>query len=563
MQAWLSRAFPERSPYGFYALSNLGSMLALLSYPFLFEPAIDLKMQSMLWCWLFGLFAALNIIYTVAFWSNEAFKTRETIVVHFPLSGHPELPPSWSHRIQWLVLTACASLMLLATTNMVCQDIAVVPLLWVLPLSLYLLSFIICFGRARWYHQKAWGLLTVLVFCLLSCRELLEGFGYSIHLLGESVLYFAALFAVCMVCHGECLRLSPEAEYLTEFYLYIGLGGALGGLAAGLVAPNLFRSYLEWKIGVIASFAVALMGLIRSSAEGYGKVRFLSLLFAFPTTFLGVFHLLSSDRDPAGLIETTRNFYGVVAVYEQNSVDCSRHQMIMKHGTTSHGGQFIAALKKRWPTAYYGEQSGVGRTIGYYLKQKSMRVGIVGLGVGTLASYSRPEDEYRFYEINPEVLRMGRQYFTYLDDCRGNCEVVLGDGRVSLERDPPQNFDVLVLDAFSSDAIPVHLLTREAFALYRKHLAPGGAIAVHITNRYLRLAPVLQGIAEHFGLKTARIINKEDEDRMVYDADWILLTKNEELLKSAPVIMIGEERDEGSVPLWTDHYNSLFPLLKY
>jgi len=563
MQAWFSHAFPGRSPYGFYALSNFGSMLALLSYPFLFEPIFGLRVQSELWSGAFVCFAGLNVLCALALRSKEQTSVSETGNPKEHEAGHPTQSPGWFHRIQWLILTASASVMLLATTNMVCQDIAVVPFLWVLPLSLYLLSFILCFGRAQWCNREFWGLVTVLILCLLSSKEDLEGFGYSIHFSGELILYFAGLFSACMVCHGECVRLRPEPEHLTEFYLVLGVGGALGGLFAGLVAPNFFHTYLEWKLGAIVCYALALMVLIRSLRAGYGRLKFVCLLIALPVALIGVLSVVSSDSEPTGLVERTRNFYGVVAVYEKNVGDPTAREFVMKHGTTLHGRQFVDVAKKRWPTAYYAEESGVGRAIGYYQEHGAIRVGAVGLGVGTIATYARPEDDYRFYEINPEVLRLARQHFTYLADCRGKCEVILGDGRVSLEREPPQNFDVLVLDAFSSDAVPVHLLTREAFALYRQHVAPRGVIAVHISNRHLHLAPVVRGMAEHFGFKSLRIITQEVEDRLTLDSDWILLTENDDLLGSVPVMPSREFNDEVAVPLWTDHFSSLFPLLHY
>lgn len=598
MQAWFSRACPERSPYPLYALSNAGAMLALLSYPVLFEPNLPLGVQSRLWSAGFTAFAGLNILCMVALWRGEKVAMRgsdkrpsepagviptkagmespqDRLAPDFRPDGGSErisgsLPGStrggaarpWRQRMQWLILTASASLLLLATTNMICQDIAVVPFLWVAPLSLYLLSFIICFGRFQSYGRGLWSLLVVLLMWVLADRETLEEYGYALDMAGETALYLAALFAACMLCHGECFRLRPRPERLTEFYLMIGIGGALGGLLAGVVAPSVFTSYVEWRVGVMVVCAMALLVLGHSLMDDYRTWKLIGLVVALPAAVMGAISLASADTGLLGVMEQTRNFHGMVAVCERNAGDPASHEILMRHGTTHHGGQFADPAKRRWPTAYYGEESGVGRALGYYREARPLRVGVVGLGVGTIAAYARPGDVYRFYELNPEVLRLARRHFTYLGDCRGQCEVVLGDGRLSLEREAPQNFDLLVLDAFSSDAIPVHLLTREAFELYRRHLAPGGVIAVHITNRHLRLAPVLEAAASHFGMKVLQVVTSEDGERLIFDADWMLITENDAFVGAVPGMPPPDPADRSKVTLWTDHHSSLLPLLK-
>lgn len=593
LQAWFSQLSPGKSPYGLYALANFGSLLALLTYPLLIEPCFELKMQSELWSWAFICFAGLQTLCGLALWRKERLVIRQEHRTEERggereeaedikdmrrqseksaggMSGdrdgfrsdRGERPPSGVRRLLWLVLTATGSLMLLATTNMVCQDIAVVPFLWIVPLSLYLLSFIVCFGRVQWYQRSVWSLLTLLILCLLSSRDALEGYGYGTGIVGEITLYFAALFAACMLCHGETVRLRPAPEHLTEFYLLIGTGGALGGLLAGLAAPRIFNDYAEWTVGIAACWGIALMVLIQDLLLGYRRLKLACLLFAALATLVVVISVVSSEVQPLKVIAQSRSFYGVVAVCERNVGDEAAHQFLMRHGTTHHGGQFADPAKRRWATAYYGKESGVGRALEYLREGPSVRMGAIGLGVGALAVYARPGDEYRFYEINPEVLRLARQHFTYLGDCLGTCEVVLGDGRVSLEGEPPRNFDILVLDAFNSDAIPVHLLTEEAFALYRRHLAPGGIIAVHITNRHLNLVPVVQGLAEHFGLSSRLLSTPEHEEQLIFDADWMLVSENVRFLSSIPVMPTLDPGDLPRVTLWTDHHSSLLPLLK-
>ncbi len=582
VQVWFSHSYPGRSPYRLYALSNFGSLAALLSYPFLFEPAFDLPRQSWLWSGAFVGYVVLCGACAGWLWVRKPCATAAPgldpdVAVSPAATGLSGL--RW---LLWVFLPACASLVLLATTNHVCQDVAVVPFLWVAPLALYLLSFILCFDHPRWYVRGLWATLAasaVLVaagpgFLLAALDKVMVGLhiraasDLSLDFIQQLVLYFSAMFFICMVCHGELARLRPSPRRLTSYYLCIAAGGALGGVFVSLVAPLIFSTFFEWKLGLVLSFLVA------DAAATWAARRF-HLLFAVATALAGgaglglLFFVLSNDAGEQ-VLQQARNFYGVVAVLEYERGQ-PRDQYVMRHGAINHGAQYVAPdepEKRRIPLTYYGRTSGVGRTVAYLQCQHPrIRVGVVGLGAGTMAAYARPGDRYRFYEINPVVGQFTEAggYFTYLSDARKRgaaIELVMGDGRLSLEREPSEQFDLLVLDAFSGDSIPAHLLTREAFAIYGRHMAPNGVIAVDISNKYLALAPVLRGLARNAGLAMSEIYADGDEEHDLFANDWTLLTHDKRLLATLAPKTLAAENDEPEVPLWTDHYNNLFQILK-
>ena len=367
------------------------------------------------------------------------------------------------------------------------------------------------------------------------------------------------LFFVCMVCHGELARRKPHPRYLTEFYLLIAAGGALGGLLVAVVAPLVFSSYLEWPIGMAVSGVLALWLLVPVSWQGRMRlVRYLVFVVIVGAVLSGLVYWRLQVGEA---VDQARNFFGVIAVKEYYRDDPAKDQFLLVHGRITHGCQFADPAKRRWATSYYGEKSAVGQAIRYFQRGGGVRLGAIGLGVGTLAVYARPNDVFRFYEINPEVLRMARQHFSYLSDCRGKWDVVLGDARLSLEAQPSQRFQVLVLDAFTGDAIPTHLLTREAFEVYERHLADGGVIAVHVSNKYLRLVPVVRRMAQDCALKTTRICAEKDEDRLLSSNEWVLLTRNEAFLRAHPPKPAFSADDDQRVPLWTDQYSNLFQIL--
>lgn len=575
VQKWFSYAYPGRSPYRLYAVSNFGSLAALLSYPLLVERVFDLPGQSLLWSWCFVGYAVLCGASLICLWYWDP---PEEPAATAPGSGSGSRGVAaesevagWRRQILWIALPAVASLMLLATTNHVCQDVAVVPLLWVVPLALYLLSFIVCFDHPRWYVRKLWPPFAAFSVLLVAVGEL---FHKQLSFVNQVALYFPMLFLVCMVCHGELARLRPHPRRLTEYYLLIAAGGAMGGLLVSVVAPAVFNRYTEWTIGLVVSLIVACVAVFQEYGQ-YGGRAFRSALrsiIALGATLsvLAVIVLqLPTDRP----LLRMRSFYGIISVY--HALDGPRDQpievMALKHGWITHGVQPVEPEKRHWATAYYGESSGMGWAIRHLQQQGPVRIGAVGLGTGTVATYARAGDYCRFYEINPQVVWLAEnpEYFTYVTDCRQRtgCDVVLGDARLSLARElqqqSPQGFDVLVLDAFSGDAIPVHLLTGEAFQIYLAHLKPGGILAVHVSNRYLDLEPVVLRLALEFGLYAGIFHNQTDEEKLVYSSTWILLTADEGTAAAMPKRTRVNPDDSSRAPLWTDHYSNLLQVLRW
>ncbi len=572
LQHWFNRIHPTLSPYRLYALSNLGSLLGLVSYPFFVEPQLGLSTQTFLWSTGYGLYAVL-VAWSAIMLCRFATLKDSSESSRSPVGTTLRLP----ERLLTLSLAACGSVVLLASTNQICRDIAVIPFLWVLPLGLYLISFILCFDHPRWYNRRVW--VPVLMTSLAAVVYLLlQDYGaVEMNLYFQIFIYSAALFACCMACHGELVRLKPSAEHLTSFYLMIALGGALGGVFVNLVAPFLFKGYWEFHGGLVAT--VVLLGLClfrgRETLQTplvwwSGRILWIGGIAAL-TGFLGL-HIQEQQKSS---ILTKRNFYGVLRV---NEVDIGEEfaTRFLYHGRITHGEQFLTPQLRSYPRAYYGPNSGISLAIRRHpqyfggaipeesVRQQGLHVGNIGLGVGTIAAYSRLGDTYRFYEINPDVDRIAREYFTHLKDAKGTQQVVLGDGRISLERELAnknrQQFDVLAVDAFSGDGIPVHLLTREAFALYWEHLRPGGILAFHITNYHFDFSPVIRALAQELGKEAVWIKDPGNPQRGNYISDWVLVTSNQSFLKDP--FVFNRIRPWPSAKrkeiLWTDDYSNLF-----
>ncbi len=609
-QAWFSRAFVGSSPYRLYALSNVGSLLALVSYPFLVEPRMTDALQAWSWSGGFGLFIALCGASAIWIWRQRGEKsppapTESDAKPQAALAAEAD-HVSVGRRALWLLLPACGSLMLLATTNHCCQDVAVVPFLWVVPLALYLLTFIICFDHQRWYRRGPFCLAAAILVFLAAdgADKILDGlsnllprmfssldpqhFELSLNFIEELALLFAAMFVVCMICHGELVRLRPAPRHLTEYYLLISAGGALGGIFVSLIAPHVFKSFLEWNIGLVVSFALA--GIVWLEALGWlgrpadrvagdpaptssSGFRQAGRMLSIPGLAVGLILVVLwqiQDATPrSNTVFRTRNFYGLVSVRDVTDVDDpTLHFHELRNGRIKHGRQFVSPdpVRRRQLTTYYGEQTGAGRAIRYFQSQPEMHVGVVGLGAGTIAAYAtQPGHRITFYEINPVVIDVAQNpsYFTFLSECRGKIDIVPGDARLSLVRQPPQKFDVLVLDAFSGDAPPAHLLTHEAFAAYERHMQPDGIIAVHITNRYVNLAPVVQAAADAFHYGVTRICTDDDDDRLLYHTDYMLLTHNDKFLAANPSVLRKGMSPTIAPVEWTDHYSNLFQLLMF
>lgn len=551
MQAWYARSFASVStgaqPYRLYALSNLASMLALVSYPVLVEPLWPVGTQARLWSAGYAAFVAACLTSAVFAWRRMSAPVADQ-----PLALAPAPHPGWRECLLWVGLSATPSILLLAMTRHLTQDVAPVPFLWVLPLSIYLLSFILCFDAPRYYLRPLF--LGALPLAFLALDSVLDSGTDVPVLIG---LVSASLFVFCMVCHGELVRRKPPLRHLTLFYLMLSVGGALGGMLVGLLAPAVFKAYFELPLGLFLCAALMLAVLWRELRPAWRGVLLLALL-AYGWR-LGDISLAYVQ----GFRRVERNFYSQLRV-EDSSDAALGVQRAMLHGRINHGEQFLDPAHRRQPTAYYCEKSGIGRAIRSLPQRQPLKLGVVGLGTGTLSVYGRPGDEMRIYEINEQVLDLARSEFSYLADSPARIVPVLGDGRLMLEREPPQQFDLLAMDAFSGDSIPAHLLTLEAMQTYLGHLKPEGLLAVHITNHYLDLRPVMAAAAQYFG-RAALLYTLEPDEQDAYcrSSDWVLFMSAQRAANLSAGLRGGEAlAPRPSFRPWTDSFSNLLGILK-
>ncbi len=597
VQAWFSKAYPTRSPYRLYALSNIGSLGALLIYPFVVEPALSSSQQGWFWSLAFFVFTLGCGVLAIQLWqiratlqAAESTPDKVTDNNKRKRKQAPESGPSRVDRWCWMLLPALASLMLLCITNHLCQDVAVIPFLWIAPLALYLVSLIICFDRDWWYSRRWFSLgamAMILVASDLAYLAFLESlsatpsqdplWNFLRHDLRLTLtVYLLLFFLVCMVCHGEVVRRRPAAAKLTEFYLTVSAGGALGGFIVAVLCPLVFSSFLELKIGLVLSFLVSMTvflsdlsqrGLIPAKVTNKKKkpesvLPFMGITLLSLIAAVVVFSAQVVSLDLESKL-STRNFYGTLKIREWFEDDPEHFGRAMYHGAILHGYQYMTAEKEHLPTTYYSEQSGIGRALEVKRKVPNIRVGVVGLGVGTLATYGQTGDTFRFYEINPQVIDLAYQPFTFLAKSKATVEVVSGDARLSLDREEPQQFDVLVLDAFSGDSIPVHLLTLEAMTIYMRHMKPDGIIALHVSNRYVNLAPVVDRLAAANGLHQLVVVQSDMNFLELAPSEWILLSADPRVLED-PILQEKAKAPESwpEFATWTDDYNNLFQLLR-
>ncbi|HWR14544.1 MAG TPA: hypothetical protein VN577_06930 [Terriglobales bacterium] len=615
LQSWFGRLVGDARTYRLYSVSNMGSLLGLLSFPFLFEPMLRLKLQGQIWAVLFCSFTVACAYCALKARSAESAQWKIATDTNSFAASSPWLP------VLWFLLAACASALLLATTNLICEEIITVPLLWVFPLAIYLLSFILCFDHPRWYKRAIFQPLFV-ISLFLTCAALIYE-QVSARLITVPVL----LFSACMVCHGELVRLKPNVQKLTSFYLAVSAGGAAGGVFVGIIAPHIFNSFAEFQLVLALTVILVLLTLYRDESSwifrtepwipvlvivgtvlvalastkwipgivpGLETIRFypLTLLLGIITVMGAVVlrgsftarrgfrfvqipmiviaiaamaTLYLSAQPKPGLFSSTRNFYGVVRVLKTPGIT----QIV--HGQTIHGAQLDPPLD-RTPIAYYGASSGVSIVLRNHpsrgIGQGNLRIGVVGLGAGALAGYAHFGDTIRYYEINPDVVKLStgdRPVFTFIRNSQASITTVLGDARLSMELEAAsgrqQQFDMLVLDAFAGDAIPVHLLTKEAFDTYWKHLNPEtGVIAVHITSRHVNLVPVVKGAAEYFHAPSLLTFNRGNG--YVFDSLWFLMSRNPDLLTIPELNNVKVEYVHNVGPrLWTDDYSDIFRLL--
>jgi hypothetical protein len=554
LQRWLTLSEPGKPPWRLYALSNLGSFLALLSYPFAMEPVLRLRTQASIWSALYVAFAAL------CGWT--AWRLRPPGPVESTENGSAGRPTVWT-VLFWLGLSASASTLLLATTNQICQEIAVNPFLWVAPLSIYLLTFILTFDSDRFYRRA---LFAGAAGVLGPAGCMVQSAAVALPLGAQLGLYLGVLFVLCMVCHGELARSRPSPRFLTAFYLAIAAGGALGGVFVALVAPRVFTEFSEYPAGLAAACLLGFAGWARSGALAQWTGRNFAVRIPLMALLLGGISAIvatgTSGAQPA--VASRRNFYGIMRVTERT--DKSGPWRTLRHGHVVHGIQFLKDPAR--PTTYYGPHSGVALALNA-LERPRRRVAIVGLGAGTMAAWGRAGDTFRFYEINPDVEGMARAWFSFLKDSRAWTEVVLGDARIQLEselaRGLSEDFDMIAVDAFSGDTIPVHLLTAECARIYQRRLAPGGLLLLHISNRMLNLQPVAQGLAQTLGWKAALFRSLADGDTGESAADWVLTTADTDFLKRTGLARaVTPWTQGGAKPIaWTDDFASLWHVLDF
>jgi hypothetical protein len=548
LQAWYWRRFNASVPYRLFALSNFASLLALLGYPVLIEPYFGVTASANLWSLMYGLFVVvcgLTGFYSIRNMPADADVARKQASD----SDAPAAKTPTSHLLLWLLLSAMGSCVLLAVSNHITQNIASVPFLWVLPLALYLLTFIICFDQPRWYVRGLF--MPLLAVSVLGMAWMID----SLELASAAPLFALGLFAACMFCHGELARLKPDPRQLTLYYLMISVGGALGALLVAIGAPLMLKGYYEMH-AVLLALAVLLVVRVWGL---HWVFRIATLGVVVAVSWLDVEAIRSYTQD---VREMDRNFYGVVRTRDKTDPSLFR---VMYHGAINHGGQHLEPGKTMEPTSYFGRTSAYGRLLASL--DGPRKVGVIGLGAGALITHSREGDQWVFYEIDPSVVDIAAREFSFQREAKARIEHVLGDGRLALEREAPRGYDMLAIDAFSGDSIPMHLITREAMATYIKHIKPDGAIVFQATNRFVNLMPVIRRLADEFGMQTAWVsdwADREGEDYYTSSTDQVIVTRNLALLERPLIKQASEPAPaRADLPIFTDDFYNLLRILKH
>jgi spermidine synthase len=586
VQAWFARAHPTRSPYALYAVSNIGSFLALFAYPFLLEPRLPLSQTGTLWSFAFG---ATGLAVLACAWplvrAQSAAAENGTGTSSAPGAVADDDPsgttrPDAVQALLWILLSGVAVVLLMGVTNKLCLDVASLPFLWILPLATYLITFILAFSSERAYRRGPYAIAGIVAFLAT------EIIGVTGLIVAQVIAYCALLFCSAMVLHGELYRTRPDPRSLTFFYLCVSAGGAIGGLLVGLVAPVVFADYVELQVGLLAAVVVALVvfardpeGFLGRGSPGWRRV----VAGALVTAAIG-WVAWSENRPRPFRVHQARSFFGVLKV--DDIPDSQGQQRTLTNGTTVHGMQFLAPSTRRLPTSYFGRATGLGLTLTSRPLQGESRIGVIGLGVGTLAAYGRQGDTMRFYEIDPVVVEIAGPggHFAYLEESKADVEVVLGDARLSIEAEQKRGergiYDILVLDAFSSDSIPLHLMTREAFRLYFDALAPNGLMAVHVSNRHFKLMGLVSRLAADFGADSLQIKTRPAPQLQSGLTDWVIIARDSDqltrlqlriekrhrLLRLPPENILmrrGSDTNLESFPLWTDDYSDLVSVIRW
>ena len=573
-QNWFNIIYPDKNPFRLYSLSNLGSLIGLFSYPFVIEHVLPLRTQTTLMTAIYVLYVLLSLL------CISPFLRSKSLSFHTVLRASEQTQSvAGIDKLLWIFLSATGVVLLLAVTNRINFDLPVVPFFWIAPLCLYLISFIICFNKPSWYNRRLW--ISLFIFSLVFIIYVGSRPVFSYILILRGVILSLILFISCMVLHGELYRLRPPpAGHLTRYYLLIAFGGALGGVFVAIVATNLFNDFWELYIGLTAVFILLGVVVLRSDSFDWTN-HFLRGAALTWVLFLALFiwqTYAQLSMYEGNTIAKKRSFYGVLSVKEY--VKSGYRYLSMESGAINHGGQFIDIDKRRIPTEYYVPESGVAIALRHYPKESfsafgrsgGLKVGVLGMGIATISAHLNVHDEVTYYELDPNVNEVANDYFYYLPDSKSDYRVVIGDARTSLEREfndgGSQNFDILIMDAFTGDAPPLHLLTEEAFNLYWNHLKQDGVLAINISNRYIDFRPLILGWAKKYGKQYIEVESKAGDADWISDATWVLVTGNEEFLNDPKLQNIQSENktklseDKVSTMILTDENSNLFTLIK-